>query len=43
MQVNDKLDDLCKSFSFHFISNFEITRDFFCDGGVSLKKERTSS
>lgn len=40
-KANDKLDDLCKSFGFRFILNFEITGDLLCNDGFLLKEKGT--
>ena len=41
VKVNNKLDDLCNSFSFPFIADAEITRDFLCNDSAHLKEEGT--
>ena len=40
-RVNEKLQDLCKKYSFHFISNDNIGREFLCDDGIHLLNDGT--
>ena len=40
-RVNEKLQDLCRKYGFHFISNDNIAREFLCDDGIHLLDDGT--
>ena len=40
-RVNEKLQDLCRKYGFHFISNDNIDREFLCDDGIHLLDDGT--
>ena len=40
-RVNEKLQDLCRKYGFHFISNDNIGREFLCDDGIHLLDDGT--
>ena len=40
-RVNEKLQDLCRKYGFHFISNDNIGREFLCDDGIHFLDDGT--
>ena len=40
-RVNEKLQDLCRKYGFHFISNDNIGREFLCDDGIPFLDDGT--
>ena len=40
-RVNEKLQDLCRKYGFHFISNDNIGREYLCDDGIHLLDDGT--
>ena len=40
-RVNEKLQDLCRKYGFHFISNDNVGREFLCDDGIHLLDDGT--
>ena len=40
-RVNEKLQDLCGKYGFHFISNSNIVRKFLSDDGIHLSEDGT--